>query len=143
MDFFDVLVRYETYLWNHLDVALREADGVSLASLSALRVVRRYEGQCRVQELRTDLGISVGAASKVVDRLEQSGLAVRSAHPHDRRSSFVTLTEAGDAAYDAGVAVLEATLAAQLADEPAAADTTAVLHRLLARLGQPTPAVSR
>ncbi|QTE28093.1 MarR family winged helix-turn-helix transcriptional regulator [Pengzhenrongella sicca] len=143
MDLFDVLVRYETYLWNHLDLALRDVGSTSLATLSALRVVRRHGGQCRVQEIRIDLGITVGAASKVVDRLERDGLATRSAHPHDRRSSLVALTPAGDVAHDAGVAVLEATLAVQLADEPAVAATTVVLHQLLSKLGEPTPAVTR
>ena len=97
MDFFDALVRYETYLWNHLDDRLVAAGGVSLANLTALRVVRRHAGSARVQELRTQLGITVGAASKLVDRLERDGLVVRTANPHDRRSSLIALTPAGDA----------------------------------------------
>lgn len=133
MEFFDRLVRYETYLWNHLDDRLRSAGAVSLGNLMALRVARRHAGSGRVQELSDELGITVGAASKLVDRLERDGLAERSANPHDRRSSVVALTAAGDAAHDAGVAVLEAELAAHLADEDVAADT-ALLGRLLDRL---------
>ena len=57
--------------------------------------MRRHSGAARVQELRTELGITVGAASKLVDRLERDGLVVRTAHPHDRRSSLVTLTAPG------------------------------------------------
>ena len=117
MDFFDALVRYETYLWNHLDDRLVAAGGVSLANLTALRVVRRHAGSARVQELRTHLGITVGAASKLVDRLERDGLVVRTANPHDRRSSLITLTPAGDAAHDAGVALVDSELAAHLAGE--------------------------
>ncbi|PVU84393.1 MarR family transcriptional regulator (plasmid) [Cellulomonas sp. WB94] len=143
MDFFDVLVGYETYLWNHLDDRLRAGGGVSLGTLSALRVVRRHAGECRVQELRTDLGITVGAASKLVDRLERDGLAVRSAHPGDRRSSLVTLTAAGDAAHDAGVALMATTLAEHLAGETALAETTVALARLLAKLGATLPQVAR
>lgn len=133
MDFFDAVVRYETYLWNHLDDHLRAAGGVSLANLTALRVVRRHAGSARVQELRTELGITVGAASKLVDRLERDGLVVRSAHPHDRRSSLVTLTPAGDVAHDAGVALVDAELAVHLAGEDVSGEA-ALLTRLLDRL---------
>ncbi|HEY3438262.1 MAG TPA: MarR family transcriptional regulator [Actinotalea sp.] len=137
MDLFDVLVRYETHLWNHLDDRLRTDGQVSLATLSALRVVRAHAGECRVQELRTDLGITVGAASKVVDRLERDGLAVRGANPDDRRSSLVTLTPAGDVAHDEGVALLEAALADHLADEAGVEQATLVLTRLMTTLTAP------
>lgn len=143
MDFFDALVRYETQLWNHLDDRLQADGGVSLGTLSALRVVRRHAGACRVQELRTDLGITVGAASKLVDRLERDGLAVRSAHPLDRRSSLVALTPAGDDAHDAGVALMASTLTDHMAGEPDVAETTVVLRRLLSTLGASTPEPSR
>ncbi|RYV52813.1 MarR family winged helix-turn-helix transcriptional regulator [Pengzhenrongella frigida] len=143
MDFFDVLVRYETQLWNHLDDRLQTAGAVSLATLSALRVVRRRTGGCRVQEIRTDLGITVGAASKLVDRLERDGLAVRSAHPQDRRSSLIALTPAGDAAHDTGVALLDSALTDHLAGERSAAATTVVLQRLMSRLGATSPEVPR
>ncbi|MGN8244749.1 MarR family winged helix-turn-helix transcriptional regulator [Cellulomonas soli] len=141
MDFFDALVRSEVNLWNHLDDRIRTL-GLSLGTLEGLRVVHRHAGTCRVQEIRTDLGITVGAASKVVDRLERDGLAVRSAHPHDRRSSLVTLTPAGQDAHDRGVAALQAALDAVLADEPDLAVVTAALQRLRTRLqptAEPTP----
>jgi len=133
MDFFDALVRYETYLWNHLDDRLVATGGVSLANLTALRVVRRHAGSARVQELRTELGITVGAASKLVDRLERDGLVVRTANPHDRRSSLVTLTPAGDSAHDTGVVLVDAELSAHLAGEDVT-EATALLTRLLDRL---------
>lgn len=138
MDFFDILVRYETYLWNHLDDRLRAAGHASLANLTALRVVHRHAGSARVQDLRTDLGITVGAASKLVDRLERDGLVVRSANPHDRRSSLIALTPAGDAAHDAGVALLDAELDAHLAGDEVA-QLTSRLHGLLDRLAVVAP----
>jgi DNA-binding MarR family transcriptional regulator len=140
MDFFDDLVRYETYLWNELDDRLRAGGAPPLGTLSALRVVRRHAGTCRVQELRSELGITVGAASKLVDRLERDGLAVRTAHPTDRRSSLVTLTPAGDAAHDAGVRLTEVALADHLqgVDLDAVRSALAVL---LARLTIPVTAM--
>ena len=134
MDLFDALVKYETDLWNHLDDRLRDAGAVPLPTLFALRVVRRHPGTCRVHEIRSDLGITVGAASKLVDRLERDGLAVRRPHPDDRRSSLVSLTPAGDRAHDEGVEILRRGLDDQLGGEPGIADLTAGLARLQARL---------
>lgn len=143
MNFFDVLVRYETDLWNHLDHQLDSAGGVSLATLFALRVVRRHNGQCRVQEVGTELGITVGAASKAVDRLVQAGLARRTPHPQDRRSSLIALTPAGDSAHDVGVRLLESTLAEHLANGPDLARLTSALRRLQMRLTEPTLEATR
>ena len=73
-----MLVRYEVALWNAVDQVLSREGLVSLAQLHALRVIDRYARQARVQDLSHDIGITVGAASKLVDRLERDGLAVRS-----------------------------------------------------------------
>jgi DNA-binding MarR family transcriptional regulator len=134
MDFFDALVKYETDLWNHLDDRLRAGRAVPLPTLFALRVVRRHAGTCRVHEIRSDLGITVGAASKLVDRLERDGLAVRRPHPDDRRSSLVSLTPEGDRAHDQGVELLRRGLDDQLGTDPRIPALTAELVRLQARL---------
>ena len=73
MDLFDVLVRYEIALWNAVDQELARQKLISLAHLHALRVVDRYQGRARVQEVSDDIGITVGAASKLVDGLERAG----------------------------------------------------------------------
>ncbi len=95
MEFFDVLVRYEVALWNAIDQTLRLEGVVSLGQLHALRVIDRHAGHARVQDLSHDIGITVGAASKLVDRLERDGLAVRSPNPVNRRSSLIELTSRG------------------------------------------------
>ena len=136
MDFFDLLIRYETGLWNHLEDRLRDGGAVSLATLSALRVVDHHDRRARVQDVRADLRITVGAASKLVDRLERDGLATRRPHPDDRRSSLVDLTPAGRDALATGTALLDEAMRAHLADESetALAAATEVLGRLDARL---------
>jgi len=98
MEFFDALVRYETELWNRLERTLIDAGAVSLAKLEALRVVARHPGSCRVNEIAHDLAITVGAASKLVDRLVRDGLVTRQPHPHDRRSALIVATSIGAAA---------------------------------------------
>lgn len=46
-------------------------------------------------DLGADLGITSGASTALVDRLERQGVAERFAHPHDRRRVLVRLTDAG------------------------------------------------
>ena len=46
-------------------------------------------------ELAVRLGVTKGAVSQVVKRLEQKGCVCRKAHPEDSRAIIVSLTEAG------------------------------------------------
>jgi len=50
---------------------------------------------CRVYDIATELGITTGGTSKLVDRIEANGYCRRLPNPADRRSSLVQLTEAG------------------------------------------------
>lgn len=131
MEFFDALVRYEIDLWNHLEARLRSSAGPGLASLEALRVIGRLSGSCRVKELREELRITVGAASKLADRLERDGLIDRHPNTEDHRSYFLLLTAVGDSALRRGAAVAEAALAEHVS---AAAEDVAGLTAALGRL---------
>ncbi|TFD46930.1 MarR family transcriptional regulator [Cryobacterium frigoriphilum] len=64
----------------------------------------------RVQDISAEMSITVGATSKLVGRLEWAGLAVRSAHPRDRRSSVVSLSDRGLTSLMAVAEVAEAHL---------------------------------
>jgi DNA-binding MarR family transcriptional regulator len=68
-----------------------------------------------VLDIVRDVAITVGAASKAVDRVEAAGWCQRSANPNDRRSSYLTLTEAGEQA----LAAATPTFAAEIADRVA------------------------
>jgi MarR family transcriptional regulator, organic hydroperoxide resistance regulator len=48
-----------------------------------------------VQDLASEFSITVGGASKVVDRVEAAGYCRGRANPDDRRSSIIELTPAG------------------------------------------------
>lgn len=52
-------------------------------------------GELGMAELAGRLGMSTGAATSLVDRLERSDLARRHSHPSDRRRSVVRLTPMG------------------------------------------------
>ena len=112
--FFDTLVRLEIELWNEIDARLRDADGVTLARYQALQAVHEHDGRARVHEVAQDLGITIGAASKLVDRLEQDGSARREPNPNDRRSSLIALTPDGVRRYETAAATFAAAAEAAL-----------------------------
>jgi DNA-binding MarR family transcriptional regulator len=79
--------------------------------LEYLRALRALSG-ARIQDIADSLGTTVGAASKLTDRLVADGLVQRLPHPTDRRSSLVQLTSAGAAALATGEAAFEESIAA-------------------------------
>lgn len=137
MEFFDELVRYEVALWAAVDHELSRQGGVNLGQLHALRIIGHYDGNARVQDLSGEIGITVGAASKLVDRLERDGLAQRASNPGDRRSSLIALTAVGRQALDSGFAICRQAVERAIAGEDVATVTT-TLRRLLSRLGKPS-----
>src|SRR5262245_22365017 len=88
------LVRLEIELWDAVEARLRDELSVGLGTAQTLAVVAAVQ-DCRVHDVVRDLSITVGGASKTVDRLERDGLVVRRPHPSDRRSSVISLTRAG------------------------------------------------
>jgi DNA-binding MarR family transcriptional regulator len=108
--YFDALVLHETRLWALVERRVRVSRGaVSLARFEVLRTVGAAEGGCRVQDVADALRITVGAASRIVDRLVKDAFLTRSPHPDDRRSVRLDLTGQGRLALDAtGGAVDEA-----------------------------------
>ena len=88
------LVRLEIELWDAVETRLRAELGVGLGTAQTLAVVAAVQ-DCRVYDIVRGLSITVGGASKTVDRLERDGLVARRPHPSDRRSSVITLTRAG------------------------------------------------
>jgi len=129
------LVRYEVALWNTVDQELSRQGQIGLGQLHALRVLDRYGGRARVQDLSRDIGITVGAASKLMDRLERDGLAARSPNPANRRSSLIALTAAGQRALATATEVFRSAVARAVGDEDVEI-LSAALRRLQTRLNE-------
>lgn len=132
---FTDLVRVETRLYNAVSERLRAEHGIGLGQFEFLQIIDGRPG-CRVLDIVREVGITVGAVSKAVDRLESAGLCVRAAHPEDRRSSVLSLTPEGSRLLAAARPALEAELAARTAAVPAAdlartAGTLAILRTVL------------
>jgi DNA-binding MarR family transcriptional regulator len=133
---YDDLIRFETQLWDMIDVELRDAHELSLAWFEVLQVVERVTG-CRVVDIVQALSITVGGASKLVDRIERAGLCTRSANPDDRRSSILTLTSHGTRVLLAARATFSDRLQ-HLVVAPLTADELTMFADVLARLRQHT-----
>jgi len=65
----------------------------SVAQLRLLRSLR--DGPCTASSLGEDLGLSVSAITQMANRLEASGLVVRTDDVADRRIKHLSLTERG------------------------------------------------
>ncbi|MEN3272971.1 MAG: MarR family transcriptional regulator, organic hydroperoxide resistance regulator [Actinomycetota bacterium] len=91
---FSDLIRCETELWNAVDERLRSEHDLPLSWFEPMQVMSARTA-CRVVDIKEGLSITVGGASKLVDRIEASGLCRRRANPTDRRSQIVELTPAG------------------------------------------------
>jgi MarR family transcriptional regulator, organic hydroperoxide resistance regulator len=69
-----------------------------------MSVIERVPG-CRVYDIASELRITTGGTSKLVDRIEASGYCRRLPNPSDRRSSVLELTAEGHRVLaEAGVA---------------------------------------
>ncbi|GAA3959606.1 transcriptional regulator [Amorphoplanes auranticolor] len=103
---FDDLVGLEIAVWNAVDARLSRDCALPLGQFMPMRVMAATPG-CRVLDVSAQLQITVGAASKVVDRVEAAGHCVRRPNPQDRRSSLIALTPSGAAALAAADVVFE------------------------------------
>lgn len=109
----DDLVRVEVRLYTLLDARLRGRHGHGLGRVDLLRTVAEIPG-CRVSDVVRRLGITVGAASKGVERQVRDGLVRRDANPEDGRSSFLALTPEGRRVLDEALPTLDREVAAVL-----------------------------
>ena len=107
------LVRLEIVLWDRIDARLRHEHDLPLAHFQTLYTIARApDGGLRIGDLATQMCITVGGTSKLVDRIESVGLLRRAADPADRRASRIVLTPAGRRTLTAATRTYTADLAA-------------------------------
>jgi MarR family transcriptional regulator, organic hydroperoxide resistance regulator len=104
------LVRLETDLWNRVDARLHREHGLPLAWLEVMQVVSTTP-RCRVLDVAETLFITVGGASKVVDKIEIAGWCRRLPNPSDGRSNLIELTAKGQRLLEAADATFRKALA--------------------------------
>ena len=96
-------------------------------------LLRISAGEAGVREVAEALHITVGAASRLTDRLVADDLVDREAHPTDRRAVRLALTPIGVAALAVTTPAIEAAL-----EDILGTDGAAELHDAVALLGRIT-----
>lgn len=104
---FTALIHTEMGAWNAVESALSEAgNALTLGRFLVLRTVRDTP-TCRIQEVAASQGITLGAASRLVDRLHRDGLLHRTPCEHDRRATILTVTDQGLAHLEEACAIVD------------------------------------
>ena len=116
---FEDLVRVQADLWNAVDDRLRADFDLPFNRFEPMRVMGRTE-HCRVQDIASELEITVGGTSKLVDRIEAAGHCQRLSNPTDRRSSWIELTPEGHRVLDAATQAVEEELGRSIGALPVA-----------------------
>ena len=98
---FAALIDTEVRAWSAIESALSEAgNALTFFRFLVLRTVR-------IQEVAASQGITLGAASRLVDRLHRDGLLHRTPCEHDRRATILTVTDEGLAHFEEACAIVE------------------------------------
>ena len=133
---FTALIHTEMGAWNAVESALSEAgNALTLGRFLVLRTVRDTPA-CRIQEVAASQGITLGAASRLVDRLHRDGLVHRTPCEHDRRAIILTVTEEGLAHLEKACMIVETEQERLFA--PLSAAQRAELTRSLALIAEAT-----
>jgi DNA-binding MarR family transcriptional regulator len=83
-----------------VDTELSASGHIPLADYEVLhRIYTADNERIRLLDLARSVLVSPSSATRIVDRLEKRGLAVRQPSDVDRRETFVTLTTAGQSLY--------------------------------------------
>ena len=84
------LMRLELVLFDRVDRQLRARRGLPLpGSNRRAASIRATVGFLRVREIADTLIVTVGGASKLIDRMEEAGHVQRKTDPDDRRVSRI------------------------------------------------------
>ena len=74
--------------------AMSEWAGLNVTDMECLRLLF-HKGSATPSELARHTGLTSGAATAMLDRLERAGLIERRANPDDRRGSLITPAKSG------------------------------------------------
>jgi DNA-binding MarR family transcriptional regulator len=90
------LLRAHACLVKRLDAELERRHGLPMSSFEVLHHLARAErGRMRMRDLAEHAQLSRSGLTRLVDRLERSGLLDRCSCDHDARGAYACLTSAG------------------------------------------------
>lgn len=117
--------------------ALASGWGITVSDSLVLSNLATAGGQLTPRDLGRRLVISSGTLTTMLDRLAAGGYVVRAAHPHDRRSLLVRLTDRGREILTESSNELNSALD-EAVPEPARTQLTTTLHALAAAIDKLT-----
>ena len=126
-----LVVRSHRLLTDRLGRELEQDVGIPLVFFDVLiNVGAAPEGRVTMSRLSTDVALTTGGVTRLVDRMVDAGLVERQACPSDRRSIHVVLTAEGDDVLNRAIAAhiegIDRHLMAHLDDKERAALASAL-----------------
>ena len=89
------LVRTHARLWDQVDTQMRHESGLTMSRYDVLMHLDMAGGRLGLSELASAIVLSPSGLSKLLDRMETSGLLHREPDPRDARSTFAKITPRG------------------------------------------------
>jgi DNA-binding MarR family transcriptional regulator len=89
------LLRTYARFWDQLEAQARRDHGLTISRYDVLAHLEMAGGQLRLNELASSIVLSPSGLSKLLDRMDASGLIRRDPDPSDARSTFATITPQG------------------------------------------------
>ncbi len=95
MPAFLALLRTHARLKDQLELDVRRNGGLSVARYDVLMQLDMAGGRLRLSDLAQAVVLSPSGLSKLIDRMQESGLVERQPDPDDARSTFAAITRHG------------------------------------------------
>jgi DNA-binding MarR family transcriptional regulator len=95
MPAFLALLRTHARLKDQLELDVRRISGLSVARYDVLMHLDMAGGRLGLSDLAEAVVLSPSGLSKLLDRMQESGLVERQPDPDDARSTFATMTRHG------------------------------------------------
>jgi DNA-binding MarR family transcriptional regulator len=131
------LVRTHTRFWDQIEAQMRREHGLTMARYDVLVHLEMAGGRLGLSELAAAIALTPSGLSKLLDRMDASGLVRRDPDPDDARAAFATITPRGRALARSARAshheLLRRTFASALNDRDIA-DLTRIMTRIDASL---------
>lgn len=128
-----LLIRTHTRLWDTVEEQMRRDHGLTMSRYDVLAHLDAAGGRLGLGELASAIALSPSGLSKLLDRMDASGLIRREPDPDDQRAAFAATTPRGRAlvrsARKGHHALLRRTFGTTLNDRDVA-DLTRIMRKL-------------
>jgi len=89
------LIRTHARLWDQVETQMRHDSGLTVSRYDVLMQLDMAGGRLGLSELASAVVLSPSGLSKLLDRMDSSGLLRREPDPQDARSTYARITPKG------------------------------------------------